>query len=135
MKGFRIFTAITLMSVAALSDAAHINHDQKGQIALLPYYTVNNNFITNFTITNRTGLFKAVRIRLLDSRISADLLNINLYLSPFDTWNATLRKDPASGLPNLITEDESCTYPDKQQLQAGVTFENPYSATEDRDLT
>jgi hypothetical protein len=126
---------MTLMALAALSDAAHINHDQKGQIALLPYYTVNNNFITNFTVTNRSSMFKAVRVRLLDSRISADLLNINLYLSPFDTWNATLRKDPASGLPNLITEDESCTYPDKQQLQAGITFENPYAATTDEDLT
>jgi hypothetical protein len=126
---------MTLMALAVLSDAAHINHDQKGQIALLPYYTVNNNFITNFTVTNRSSMFKAVRVRLLDSRISADLLNINLYLSPFDTWNATLRKDPASGLPNLITEDESCTYPDKQQLQAGITFENPYAATTDEDLT
>ncbi|MCG7983030.1 MAG: hypothetical protein JAY90_09805 [Candidatus Thiodiazotropha lotti] len=135
MKGLRVFTSIALLTAATLSNAAHINHDGKGQIALLPYYTVNNNFITNFTVTNRSEMYKAVRVRLLDSRISADLLNINLYLSPYDTWNATLRKDPASGLPNLITEDESCTYPDKHQLQAGVTFDDSYTANTTEDLT
>ncbi|MES9977593.1 MAG: hypothetical protein ABW107_02475, partial [Candidatus Thiodiazotropha sp. 6PLUC5] len=76
-----------------------------------------------------------VRVRLLDSRISGDLLDINLYLSPFDIWNATLRKDPGTGLPNLITEDESCTYPDKAELQAGVDFQNVYTETTDDDLT
>ncbi|ODB99783.1 hypothetical protein A3197_12820 [Candidatus Thiodiazotropha endoloripes] len=80
-------------------------------------------------------MYKAVRVRLLDSKISADLLNINLYLSPYDVWNATLRKSPETGLPNLITEDESCTIPVNSQLQAGFNITNPYSKVTNDDLT
>ncbi|MEW8042676.1 MAG: hypothetical protein AB2788_18435, partial [Candidatus Thiodiazotropha endolucinida] len=135
LKGLKSFITLLLMTAASTTFAVHINHDRTGQVALLPYYTVNNNFITNFTVTNTTSYFKAVRVRLLDSRIGADLLNINLYLSPYDVWNATLRMNPDTGLPNLITEDESCTYPAKAGLQAGIDLENSYTATTDADLT
>ncbi|MEW8147927.1 MAG: hypothetical protein AB2788_19480, partial [Candidatus Thiodiazotropha endolucinida] len=135
LNGLKSIIVLLLIAASGTTLAVHINHDRTGQVALLPYYTVNNNFITNFTVTNTTVKYKAVRVRLLDSRIGADLLNINLYLSPFDVWNATLRMNPDTGLPNLITEDESCTYPAKAGLQAGIDFENPYTATTDDDLT
>ncbi|MEW8523447.1 MAG: hypothetical protein AB2552_10395 [Candidatus Thiodiazotropha endolucinida] len=134
-KGLKSFITLLLMAATSTTLAVHINHDRTGQVALLPYYTVNNNFITNFTVTNTTGKYKAVRVRLLDSRIGADLLNINLYLSPYDVWNATLRMNPDTGLPNLITEDESCTYPAKAGLQAGIDLDNPYTETTDADMT
>ncbi|MES9976781.1 MAG: hypothetical protein ABW094_21205 [Candidatus Thiodiazotropha sp.] len=134
-KGLKSVIVLLLMAAASTTFAVHVNHDRTGQVALLPYYTVNNNFITNFTVTNTSGMFKAVRVRLLDSRIGADLLNINLYLSPYDVWNATLRMNPDTGLPNLITEDESCTYPAKAGLQAGIDLENPYTETTDADMT
>ncbi|MEW8627542.1 MAG: hypothetical protein AB2551_17475 [Candidatus Thiodiazotropha sp.] len=133
-KGLKFFIALLLMSTTSATFATHINHDRTGQVVLLPYYTVNTNFITNFTVTNTSGKFKAVRVRLLESRIGADLLNLNLYLSPYDVWNATLRMNPQTGQPNLITENESCTYPSKATLQAGVDLENPYSAITDADL-
>ncbi|MCU7872269.1 MAG: hypothetical protein KZQ91_05945 [Candidatus Thiodiazotropha sp. (ex Lucinoma borealis)] len=44
-------------------------------------------FTINITITNTTNLWKAVRVRILESRNSGDLLNFNVYLSPFDVWN------------------------------------------------
>ncbi|MES9815198.1 MAG: hypothetical protein ABW155_00970 [Candidatus Thiodiazotropha sp.] len=135
LKGLKSIIVLLLITASGTALAVHINHDRTGQVALLPYYTVNNNFITNFTVTNTTGKYKAVRVRLLDSRIGADLLNINLYLSPFDVWNATLRMNPDTGLPNLITEDESCTYPAKAELQTGIDFQDPYTATTDDDVT
>ncbi|MEW8231154.1 MAG: hypothetical protein AB2745_12565 [Candidatus Thiodiazotropha endolucinida] len=130
LKGLKSFIALLFMAATSTTFAVHINHDRTGQVALLPYYTVNNNFITNFTVTNTSGKYKAVRVRLLDSRIGADLLNINLYLSPYDVWNATLRMNPDTGLPNLITEDESCTYPAKAGLQAGIDLNNAYRSTD-----
>ncbi|MCU7884835.1 MAG: hypothetical protein KZQ82_11625, partial [Candidatus Thiodiazotropha sp. (ex Lucinoma annulata)] len=66
---------------------------------------------------------------------SGDLLNFNVYLSPYDVWNGTLRKNPTTGLPNLISEDESCTYPPKASLHAGIDMQNSYTATTDDDLT
>ncbi|MCG8047634.1 MAG: hypothetical protein N0E48_18735, partial [Candidatus Thiodiazotropha endolucinida] len=83
--------------------AAHVNTDGTGQVALLPYYNVNNNFITNVNITNTTGEYKAVKVRFRESRISADVLDFNVYMSPFDVWNATIRLN--GSVANIITED------------------------------
>ncbi|MEW8131678.1 MAG: hypothetical protein AB2758_21700 [Candidatus Thiodiazotropha endolucinida] len=128
--------AATLLTIAATSiNAVHLNPDGAGQIALLPYYTVNNGFITNLTVTNTTELNKAVKVRFHESRIGADVFDFNVYLAPYDVWNATLRLNDSTDLPNLITEDETCTYPDKAILQAGIDFNNIYTATTDEDVT
>ncbi|MCU7943878.1 MAG: hypothetical protein KZQ87_14465 [Candidatus Thiodiazotropha sp. (ex Cardiolucina cf. quadrata)] len=134
-KKARIATAMLMVAILASANAVHVNPDGAGQIALLPYYTVNNGIITNLTVTNTTDLYKVVKVRFHESRIGADVFDFNVYLSPYDVWNATLRLNAATGLPNLITEDETCTYPDKAQLQAGIDFSNSYDATTDEDLT
>jgi hypothetical protein len=134
----KIATALLLITATAGVEAVHVNTDGAGQIALLPYYTVNNDFVTNLTVTNTTGLYKAVKVRFHESRLGADVLDLNIYLSPYDVWNATLRLNAQAGrtgLPNLITEDESCSYPDKAQLKAGINFVNSYTANTDEDLT
>ncbi|MES9940869.1 MAG: hypothetical protein ABW104_02640 [Candidatus Thiodiazotropha sp. 6PLUC2] len=135
VRVLQLIIALLMISTNSLVMAVHVNHDRTGQVALLPYYTVNNNFITNFTITNTTNLFKAVRVRILESKNSGDLLNFNVYLSPYDVWNGTLRRNASTGLPNLISEDESCTYPVKTNLHAGIDLLNIYTATSDDDLT
>ncbi|MEW8544420.1 MAG: hypothetical protein AB2559_20810 [Candidatus Thiodiazotropha endolucinida] len=131
----RMMAAMLLTVATTSTNGVHVNSDGAGQIALLPYYTVNNGFITNLTVTNTTDLYKAVKVRFHESRIGADVFDFNVYLSPYDVWNASLRLNAATGLPNLITEDETCTYPDKAQLQAGIDFSNSYDATTDEDLT
>ncbi|MBW9266654.1 MAG: hypothetical protein K1563_02030 [Candidatus Thiodiazotropha sp. (ex. Lucinisca nassula)] len=132
---FRMMAAVLLTIAATGVNAVHLNSDGAGQIALLPYYTVNNGFITNLTVTNTTELNKAVKVRFHESRIGYDVFDINVYLAPYDVWNATLRMNTTTGLPNLITEDETCTYPDKAILQASIDFSNSYDATTDEDLT
>ncbi|MES9818782.1 MAG: hypothetical protein ABW155_19300 [Candidatus Thiodiazotropha sp.] len=134
-KKARIATAMLMVAILASANAVHVNPDGAGQIALLPYYTVNNGIITNLTVTNTTDLYKVVKVRFHESRIGADVFDFNVYLSPYDVWNASLRLNAATSLPNLITEDETCTYPDKAQLQAGIDFSNIYTATTDEDLT
>ncbi|MEW8544419.1 MAG: hypothetical protein AB2693_12870 [Candidatus Thiodiazotropha sp.] len=124
-----------MVAIFTGANAVHVNPDGAGQIALLPYYTVNNGFITNLTVTNTTDLYKAVKVRFHESRIGMDVFDINVYLAPYDVWNATLRLNTTTDLPNLITEDETCTYPDKAQLQAGIDFNNIYTATTDEDVT
>ncbi len=127
--------AISLLIVGTSTHAVHVNTDGAGQVALLPFYNVNNNFITNITITNTTNLYKAVKVRFHESRIGADVFDFNVYLAPYDVWNATLRRNGTSGLPNLITEDETCTYPDNTDLKQGIDFNDAYTATTTDDLT
>ncbi|MEW8077312.1 MAG: hypothetical protein AB2822_04450, partial [Candidatus Thiodiazotropha endolucinida] len=61
LNGLKYFIILLLIAASGTTLAVHINHDRTGQVALLPYYTVNNNFITNFTVTNTTVKYKAVR--------------------------------------------------------------------------
>ena len=131
----RIVAAFLLASVTTAGNTTFINNDGFGQVALLPYYNVNNNIITNINITNTTNLFKVVKVRFHEPRISAKVFDANLYLSPHDVWNGTIRLNPATGVPNLITEDESCTLPEKSQLQAGIDFTNIYDAVTNDDMT
>ncbi|MCU7838364.1 MAG: hypothetical protein KZQ94_03165 [Candidatus Thiodiazotropha sp. (ex Troendleina suluensis)] len=135
LKKSKIAAAILMATATAGVNAAYVNTDGTGQVALLPYYNVNNNFITNINITNTTNLYKAVKVRFRESRISADVLDFNIYMSPFDVWNGTIRLNAGAGVANIITEDESCTFPSKALLQAGVDFRNIYTATTNEDLT
>ncbi|MCU7904612.1 MAG: hypothetical protein KZQ76_01945 [Candidatus Thiodiazotropha sp. (ex Epidulcina cf. delphinae)] len=133
LRKSKIAAAMLMATATAGVNAAYVNTDGTGQVALLPYYNVNNSFITNINITNTTGLYKAVKVRFRESRISADVLDFNVYMSPFDVWNGTIRLNGT--VANIITEDETCTFPGKAALQAGVDFRNIYTATNDADLT
>ncbi|MCG8489157.1 MAG: hypothetical protein MI756_16920 [Chromatiales bacterium] len=131
----RIVATLLMACVTTAANATVINSDGFGQIALLPYYNVNNNFITNINVTNTTDLFKAVKVRFHESRLSANVFAVNLYLSPHDVWNGTIRLNPATGVPNFITEDESCTLPEKSQLHAGIDFSNIYDTVTNDDMS
>jgi hypothetical protein len=135
LRRSKITAAMLMATASAGVNSAYINSDGTGQVALLPYYNVNNNIITNVNITNTTNLFKVVKVRFRESRISADVLDFNIYLSPYDVWNGTVRMNPTSNIANVITEDETCTFPSKSTLQGGVDFRNIYDATTDDDLT
>ncbi|MCG8487281.1 MAG: hypothetical protein MI756_07410 [Chromatiales bacterium] len=135
LRKSKIAAAMLMATATAGVNAAFVNTDGTGQVALLPYYNVNNNIITNINITNTTDLYKVVKVRFRESRISADVLDFNIYMSPFDVWNGTIRLNAGTGVANIITEDETCTFPDKALLQAGVDFRNIYDATTDEDLT
>ncbi|MCG7983996.1 MAG: hypothetical protein JAY90_14765 [Candidatus Thiodiazotropha lotti] len=135
LRKSKIAAAMLMATATAGVNAAFVNTDGTGQVALLPYYNVNNNILTNINITNTTDLYKVVKVRFRESRISADVLDFNIYMSPYDVWNGTIRLNAGSGVANIITEDESCTFPGKALLQAGVDFRNIYDATTDEDLT
>ncbi|MEW8628314.1 MAG: hypothetical protein AB2551_21405 [Candidatus Thiodiazotropha sp.] len=135
LRKSKIAAAMLMATATAGVNAAFVNTDGTGQVALLPYYNVNNNIITNINITNTTDLYKAVKVRFRESRISADVLDFNIYMSPYDVWNGTIRLNAGTGVANIITEDETCTFPGKALLQAGVDFRNIYDATTDEDLT
>jgi hypothetical protein len=130
------FAAAMLLSATSIGvEATHVNTDGAGQIALLPFYSVSNGFITNLTITNTTNLYKAVKVRFHEQINGADVFDFNVYLAPYDVWNGTLRMNSANGTPNLISEDETCTYPDKAILQAGIDFINRYDSITNQDLS
>ncbi|MBN9425507.1 MAG: hypothetical protein J0H09_03270 [Burkholderiales bacterium] len=108
------------LGAVGTAHAVHVNHDGTGQVLLYPYYTVQNGFDTYVHVVNTTNRVKAVKVRFLEGKNSQEVLDFNLYLSPYDEWAATLSRS-ANG--TIITSaDTSCTAP--ALPAAGVEFRN-----------
>ena len=117
MKKSSLTTAVVagLAGAAGLvnvSNAVNINPDGMGQVLIYPYYTVNADLATLVSVVNTTNDVKAVKVRFLEGRNSQEVLDFNLYLSPFDVWTGvvTAAGDETSGAI-LTTTDTSCTVP------------------------
>jgi hypothetical protein len=100
---------IMLAIVSTGTQATHLNPRGKGQALIYSYYTANNHFQTNLHLTNTQNAYKIVKIRFHESGLSRDVLNFNIYLSPYDTWTGVVRN--VDGNANLISNDTTCTMP------------------------
>ncbi|MDD3650713.1 hypothetical protein [Immundisolibacter sp.] len=119
LRSAAIAAAVTGASAA---HAVHVNSDGLGEVLLYPYYTVQNGFVTAVHIVNTTDQVKAVKVRFLEGKNSKEVLDFNLYLSPFDVWTGSVVPDAANGA-KLISSDTSCIAPN-QIPAGGVAFRN-----------
>lgn len=107
----RILPAAVLAALAGVNgaQAVHINPEGLGQVLLYPFYTVENGQDTYINLVNTTDQVKAVKVRILESMNSQEVLDFNLYLSPQDHWSAVITSS-AEGA-TLTSADTSCTVP------------------------
>ena len=80
-----------------------------GDTAIIPYYTVQDNWVTGVHIINTSAATQVVKLRLRRASDSADALDFNLVLSPKDEWTGFI--DDSSGRVAFTTTDSSCTVP------------------------
>lgn len=122
MKKNSLTTAVVagiagVAGLANVSNAVNLNPDGLGQVLIYPYYTVNEGLSTLISVVNTTNDVKAVKVRFLEGRNSQEVLDFNLYMSPFDVWTGSVQEGeptPGSDLePGAIlkTSDTSCTVP------------------------
>ena len=100
--------------IASVANAVNINPDGLGEVLIYPYYTVSAGNQTLISVVNTTDAGKAVKVRFLEGRNSREVLDFNLYLSPFDVWTASAFSISDTGPDNpgnLVTTDNSCTVP------------------------
>lgn len=93
MKKNKLTTAVIagLAGVAGMANAAvHVSSEGTGQVLIYPYYTVNNGLNTTYSIVNTTDETKAVKVRFLEGDHSLEVLDFNVYLSPYDVWTGAL---------------------------------------------
>lgn len=134
MKKNSLTTAIIagvagVAGLVGVAGAVNLNPDGLGQVLLYPYYTVNGGNSTHIAVVNTTNSVKAVKVRFLESVNSAEVLDFNLYLSPYDVWGAEIQADGTSGASLRIT-DTSCTVPKISTGQPFVDYEFAHN-TED----
>lgn len=113
-----LFTAVVAgLGVAGTAEAVYMSPNRTGQVLIYPYYTVqsagSNVWNTYISVVNTTSDAKAVKVRVLEGKTSAEVLDFNLFLSANDVWTAAIvpssAADGAAGL--LLTADTSCTRP------------------------
>ena len=79
-----------VVGIAGSAQAVNINPDGTGQVLLYPYYTINGNNQTIFSVINTSEDAKAVKVRFLESENSQEVLDFNLYMSAYDVWSAAI---------------------------------------------
>jgi len=113
--------------IANMASAVNLNPDGLGQVLLYPYYTVNNGQDTLLSVVNTTSIGKAVKVRFLEGYNSREVLDFNLFLSPFDVWVAAVfpLSQVTASAPGaaITTSDNSCTAP---QFTQGSVNGNGY---------
>lgn len=115
MKRTSLTTAVIagLVGAAGLAsnaNAVFLNTDGLGEVLVYPYYTVNGGNSTLLSVVNTHNEGKAVKVRFLEAYDSREVLDFNLYLSPFDVWVAQVVPSGAGG-GAIFTNDNSCTEP------------------------
>tara|TARA_R110002110_G_scaffold415765_2_gene655192 strand:- start:44333 stop:45982 length:1650 start_codon:yes stop_codon:yes gene_type:complete len=80
-----------------------------GDLAIVPYYTVQGDWTTGVHIINSGDTTQVVKLRLRRASDSADALDFNIILSPKDHWAGNI--DDASGNIVITTVDNTCTAP------------------------
>jgi len=117
MKKTNLTTAVVAGLVGAaglvnVSNAVNLNPDGVGQVLIYPYYTIENNLVTAISVVNTTNEVKAVKVRFLEGRNSQEVLDFNLYMSPFDVWTGSvIPAGDGTAAGRLVTRDTSCTVP------------------------
>ncbi len=106
----KILSVAILSAVAGGATAVNLNPDGLGSVLLYPYYTANNDMTTAIQVVNTTDNFKAVKVRINEGVNTWEVLDFNLYLSPWDVWTAGITRND-SGAPVIITTDNTCTVP------------------------
>ena len=97
--------------IASVANAVNLNPDGLGQVLIYPYYTVNGGNSTLVSVVNTTGFGKAVKVRFVEGRNSREVLDFNLYLSPYDVWTGAVYEIAGITPAVLSTNDNSCTVP------------------------
>jgi hypothetical protein len=113
-----LFTAVLAgLGAAGTAEAVFLNPNGTGQVLVYPYYTVQQaqgaSWNTYLSVVNTTSRAKAVKVRVLEGKTSAEVLDFNLFLSPNDVWTAAIiPADNTTTSPGaMVTADRSCTAP------------------------
>lgn len=103
------------IAIAAPVMAVHLDPGGRGQVLLYPYYTVNKGQQTLLSVTNTSSVAQAARVRFREGYNGREVLSLNVFLSPFDSWSGTIFALSDAGIESegaaILSRDTSCTAP------------------------
>jgi hypothetical protein len=112
-----VLAGLGAVGMAGTANAVHVNPDGLGSVLIYPYFTARADgggtstaYYDNYvSIVNTTASTKAVKVRILEGKRSAEVLDFNLFLSPRDVWTGAIVRT-ADGAA-MISVDKSCVVP------------------------
>ena len=108
----------------------YIDEGGLGEVLIYPFYSAANGNDTYVQVVNTTSVTKAVKVRIVEGQNSQEVLDFNLYLSPYDEWAAVITASGLDGGGALIrTVDNSCTVPELGVQQGGTSVVLPNGKT------
>lgn len=112
-KPLGIATAVAAASTSFVNVATaqpEVANNALGDLALVPYYTVNGEWITGIHIVNTTAATQVVKFRFRRALDSADALDFNIVMSPKDVYAGFLSKNGDNDIV-WSAADNTCTVP------------------------
>jgi len=104
--------------VQAQSDL-NLSRDQKGDALIFPFWRMDNGWATEIVVRNTTPKATVAKVVLYAKRDSEELIDFNVYLSPFDAVRFTIK----DGF--ITSSDGSIVLPDNAvNPKHGVTHDN-----------
>ena len=130
--------AVTAGYAGAVS-AQEVSSRGLGDLAIIPFYTVNSGFTTGVHIVNTSAQTQVVKLRARRGVDSQDSLDFNIVLSPYDEFVGRLEKagdevtpQGGSGKISFIVNDTTCAAPAGTPTGTGsVEWVMPDSGSED----
>src|SRR5581483_11646298 len=131
-----------LAGVFALSHGAGaltLNPRGTGQVLLFPYFTSNKEQQTLINIVNTTPEGKALKVRFREGYNGRDILDLNVFLAPYDVWTPVVFALADAGLSGsgaaIVVGDNSCTDPSFAALSTKLPDGRPYQAFRNTNYT
>ncbi|MGB1557598.1 MAG: hypothetical protein ACPHCJ_07400 [Oceanococcaceae bacterium] len=136
MKALQSLLFCGTIFAASQVQAVNVATDGIGEAAVVPYYSVRDNWWTLLQITNTQDVAVAVRLHFRESLNGRSVRSMIVALSPFDVWTAVVRDD-GTGVPVIRATDQiadadnekrTCTVPATTNAE-GETIPLPLTTT------
>ena len=109
--------AAALVAAAGLAPRAAaqpaLAANERGDLALVPYYTVRGQWVTGIHIVNTSDSTQVVKVRFRRATDGLDALDFNVVMSPEDVYAGFL-SDDENGAIAWASPDTTCTAPATQ---------------------
>lgn len=125
-KPLGIVAAVAAVSAGyvGVANAQQVASNNLGDLALVPYYTVNGDWITGIHIVNTSDKTQVVKFRFRRASDSLDALDFNVIMSPEDVYAGFL-SDDENGNITWSANDTTCTSP-LTPASGGITMSDIY---------
>ncbi len=88
---------------------AEVSQGGLGDLAIVPYYTVQGDWGTGIHVINTSPRTQVVKFRFRRASDSLDALDFNIIMSPYDEWTGFM--NDTDGTIAVTTQDTTCTAP------------------------